>query len=214
MPKKPKQVKKKSPGAEEQQLTADREEKESKARYDVLLAGAKKARFLEKFRHFPVISLAARRIGINRVTVYKWRKDDPEFDAALENLQEEYTDLLERELQKLATGQYKRPLVSAGKLVAFEDIHDVTALRMLLQAYRPRLYRERTEVSASVHQSIEIQKKEVTVHLVADVTKLLVEAGLGSNDPASLADTARDQGEPVDTALAVAKASRLPKSAA
>jgi hypothetical protein len=177
---------------------------------------AQKARFLQQFKRHKVVAIAARRIGVDRRTVYKWTADDAEFKEDLVNLQEEFTDQLEKELIKLATGQYTRPLVSAGKLVTFEEIHDTRALEMLLKAYRPRLYRERTslEVSGNVGQQITITKKEVTVQLIADVTKLLAEQGLGSNDPPGQGDTGRDQGQSVDSALALAKASRLPKSAA
>jgi len=209
--KKPRKQKQTTTEPEEAQQQADSAEVAAEKRLAEARVSARKARFLFQFRKLKVVAFAAKRIGIDRRTVYKWTATDPEFKDELQNAQEEIVDALERELHKLATGQYKRPLVSAGKLVAFEEIHSETALMALLKAYRPKLYRERTglEITGGTTSRVEITKKEVSVQLVADVTKLLVESGLGSNDPASLADAARRSAEPVDSALAVAKASRL-----
>ena len=176
---------------------------------------AHKARFLVQFRRLKVVALAAKRIGVDRRTVYKWTASDEAFKADLVEIQEEITDALEAELHKLATGKYTRPLVSAGKLVGYEEIHSETALMALLKAYRPKLYRERTtmDVSSTVTADIKIEKREVTVQIVADAAKLLLEAGaVGS--PAGLRDRAASQEQPVDPPLALAKAAGVPKSAA
>lgn len=205
--------KQKSPPPEDQQRLADQAENDAQRGLAEALTRARKARFLKEFKHHKIVAIAARRVGIDRRTVYKWTAADPAFKDDLVNLQEEITDQLEKELLKLATGAYSRPLVSAGKLVAYEEIHSESALLALLRAYRPKLYRERStlEVSGSVDSRVEITKKEVTVTLVADVTRLLAEQGLATDDHASLADIAGAEGQSVDSALALAKASRVPK---
>lgn len=41
--------------------------------------------FLEELRKIPNISLACEKVGIARNTVYRWRSEDPEFDARVED---------------------------------------------------------------------------------------------------------------------------------
>jgi len=166
-----------------------------------------KARFLKHFAHLKIAAYAARRIGVDRRTIYKWAADDEEFREAFLNMREEHTDALEGELLKLATGKYKKPLVSAGELVAFEDIHDVHALEMLLKAYRPRLYRDRSnlQITGADGGSVKIERRErkEVVVLIADAARLL--AGAGVADVAGLA------GQSLGAALALAEASSVPE---
>jgi len=44
----------------------------------------KKNEFLEQLRKTPVIQIAAEKVSISRNSVYKWRKEDPEFHKAME----------------------------------------------------------------------------------------------------------------------------------
>ena len=207
--------KKSKPLPEDNQLVADQAETETGRRLVEALVRARKERFLREFKHHKVVAIAARRIGIDRRTVYKWTADDEEFKDNLTNLQEEIIDQLEKVLHDLATGKLERPLVSAGKLVAYEKIYDGRALEMLLKAYRPKLYRERSEVGiTSMHtEHIKIEKKEVTVHIVTDAAKLLLESGAVGSEP-GLRERAGNKDESVDSALALAKATRIPKPAA
>ena len=41
--------------------------------------------FLEELRKIPNISLACEKVGIARNTVYRWRSEDPDFDARVED---------------------------------------------------------------------------------------------------------------------------------
>lgn len=50
-----------------------------------------------------VLSDIAAHIGVDRVTVYAWCNDDPEFKQALEDSRERFLDLAESNLRKLAS---------------------------------------------------------------------------------------------------------------
>ena len=51
-----------------------------------------------------VLSDIAAHIGVDRVTVYAWGNDDPEFKQALEDSRERFLDLAESNLRKLVAG--------------------------------------------------------------------------------------------------------------
>jgi hypothetical protein len=51
-----------------------------------------------------VLSDIAAHIGVDRVTVYAWCNDDPEFKQALEDSRERFLDLAESNLRKLVAG--------------------------------------------------------------------------------------------------------------
>lgn len=51
-----------------------------------------------------VLSDIAAHIGVDRVTVYAWCNDDPEFKQALEDSRERFVDLAESNLRKLVAG--------------------------------------------------------------------------------------------------------------
>jgi hypothetical protein len=49
-------------------------------------------------------------LGINRVTVYRWRQDDPSFAEAYSDAMEAGTDLIEHEARRRAVEGYDRPI--------------------------------------------------------------------------------------------------------
>ena len=51
-----------------------------------------------------ILSDIAAHIGVDRVTVYAWCNDDPEFKQALEDSRERFLDLAESNLRKLVAG--------------------------------------------------------------------------------------------------------------
>lgn len=48
-----------------------------------------------------VVTTAARSIGIERTTHYKWRKDDPEYSEAVKDIEEMAIDFVESHLHQL-----------------------------------------------------------------------------------------------------------------
>lgn len=51
-----------------------------------------------------ILSDIAAHIGVDRVTVYAWCNDDPEFKQAIEDSRERFLDLAESNLRKLVAG--------------------------------------------------------------------------------------------------------------
>lgn len=56
----------------------------------------RKAAFLRKFRDTGTIASASRAVRIDRGTVLRWRKQDPEFEQAFEEANEDVTESLEQ----------------------------------------------------------------------------------------------------------------------
>lgn len=62
----------------------------------------KKIRFLDNLKAAGgIIYVACENTGINRSTYYKWRKEDPEFATAADEVQEAQIDFVESKLMGL-----------------------------------------------------------------------------------------------------------------
>lgn len=59
----------------------------------------KKAKFLEALKECKgLIYLACSTVNVGRTTVFRWRKDDPDFDEAIKQVQEMVIDVVEHKL--------------------------------------------------------------------------------------------------------------------
>jgi hypothetical protein len=142
--------------------------------------------FLRHFRKLKNVALAAHRVGTSRTEVYRWSRKYPDFKQAFDEEVEAMLDGVERSLLAMATGEVTRPLVSAGKHVADERLYSEKAALAILAAYRQRWQERSTlgvNVSGSVEQNVRVTKREVTVQMVADVTRILQEAGVTFGAP-------------------------------
>jgi terminase small subunit-like protein len=82
-------------------------------------------------------------LGINRVTVFRWRKDDPSFAQAYSDAMEAGTDAIEQEARRRAVEGYDRPVFQGGELVGFERVYsDMLATLLLRGRRRPEVYRD------------------------------------------------------------------------
>jgi hypothetical protein len=149
-------------------------------------AKQRKARFLSLFRSIGIVAEAAKRTPVDRMDIYhRWLKDEG-FRKEFESIREAWLDRLEGELYKLGTGAYAEPIASGGRIVGERRIRDRESLIALLRAYRP-LFRERVamEMSGGVkHVGVNVKvKKEITVQMVADATRYLMEAGVSVGGP-------------------------------
>src|SRR5665213_267241 len=99
-----------------------------------------KQKFLDELRDRPNISVAAKRVGIAKATVYRWRKDDADFkkelQAALTEGREGITDLAE------------------GKLIGAIHKGEKWAILTWLEAHTKRFYKPRGVYAAPKHQRI------------------------------------------------------------
>jgi hypothetical protein len=81
-------------------------------------------------------------LGINRVTVYRWRQDDQAFATAYSEAMEAGTDLIEQEARRRAVEGYDRPVFQRGELVGLERVYSDALLMLLLRGRRPEIFRE------------------------------------------------------------------------
>lgn len=54
----------------------------------------KKSRFLRELENIPIVQTACEKIGISRNTVYRWKKEDPDFSKEFEERMEIGGDLV------------------------------------------------------------------------------------------------------------------------
>jgi len=103
---------------------------------------------LDALRAHPSYAAAARKARISRTTLTRWRKDDPDFEDAVQAARDEGGEALEDELVQRAT---------RGK--------DTTALIFALKAWKPERYREthRHEHSGPNGGAIPVTTIEVVV---------------------------------------------------
>ena len=145
----------------------------------------KQRAFLRHFRKLKNVALAAHRVGTSRTEIYRWARKYPDFKEAFDEEIEAMLDTAERELFRLGTGHYAKPVASGGKVVAHEEIRDTRALLAFLAAYRNR-YKERVgvDLSGTVTQDVKIEKK-IDVRFIAEVTRILAEV-LDPTQPAAM----------------------------
>lgn len=67
--------------------------------------------FLEQLRKIPIVQVACEKVDVSRNTVYRWRKEDPEFakqmDAALSDGEAVVNDMSESQLlSKIKNGEW------------------------------------------------------------------------------------------------------------
>ena len=65
-------------------------------------------KFLEEIKEIPIISAVAKKLGVSRNTIYRWRKEHPEFREALDKAlnvgRDAVSDLAESQLIKNLQG--------------------------------------------------------------------------------------------------------------
>lgn len=80
---------------------------------------------LEALRRVPVLHQACEAAGIERTTLWRVRKDEPEFNKAVEDAMEDGVDLAEQEAFRRAVQGYEEPVVHKGELAwLYEPVLD------------------------------------------------------------------------------------------
>jgi len=105
---------------------------------------ALKILFLDHLRKAGNVSEAARAAGVDRKTVYNWRRGNHLFSERWKLALEEATDMLEAEARRRALEGYEEPVLYAGRVICDPEGKPMTRkrysdglLRMLLRAHRP-----------------------------------------------------------------------------
>ena len=87
------------------------------------------------------VTLACRRAGIPRRTVYDWRDADEAFARQWDEALDEGIDLLEAELHRRAFEGVERPVYYKGEQVGTWRFYSDALAMFLLKAHRPERYR-------------------------------------------------------------------------
>jgi hypothetical protein len=95
-------------------------------------------------------------LGVNRVTVFRWRKDDPSFAQAYSDAMEAGTDVIEQEARRRAVDGHDQPVFQGGKQVGVVRVYSDMLAALLLRGRRPEIYRDTTRrdpstISITIH---------------------------------------------------------------
>lgn len=121
--------------------------------------------FLEVLRRTANVTLAARQIGISKVTAYNARHKSEKFAAEWDEAIDQAVDLLEAEARRRALSGVEEPIFHNGQQVGAKRRFSDTLMIFLLKAHRPQVYREnvRVEHAGSVaSRSLQSQVAELT----------------------------------------------------
>jgi hypothetical protein len=103
--------------------------------------------FLTSFAARAIINDAAKDARVSRMTVWRHRKQDPEFAQAFKDAHEQAADNLEAEAWRRGHDGVDEPQFYKGAVCGhIRKYSDVVLLR-LLEAYRPEKYRQRFTLS-------------------------------------------------------------------
>lgn len=110
----------------------------------------KREKFLGSLREAGNVTLAAEAVGVDRSTVYKWRKQDAEFSAQWDDAVEEAADRLEAEARRRAYEGVDEPVFYHGEACGVVRKYSDSLMMFLLRGVRPEKYRENVNLQGSV----------------------------------------------------------------
>lgn len=120
----------------------------------IRMTDEKKAELLAMVEADGNVTMAAKRAGVSRNSVYYQRKVDPDFDAAMEEAIEVAIAKLENEARRRAVDGVDKPVYQQGQLVGHVTEYSDKLLEMLLRAHRPEKYRDNNSTPGGVTVNI------------------------------------------------------------
>lgn len=114
----------------------------------------KKKLFLQALMKGASITAAAQEADVSTSTVRKWRNNDVEFAFEWDEAWSSGTDTLEDEAVRRAVKGVRKPVVSAGRLVAYERVYSDRLLEMLLKGRRPERFRDNATIDLNATQAL------------------------------------------------------------
>jgi len=140
----------------------------------------KKPAFLAAYAECGTITQAAEIAGIDRVTHYRWLKDDPEYAKAFEEAHEKSVERLEQEARRRAVEGWEEPVFHKGKVVGKVRKYSDTLLIFLLKGAAPDKYRERvqTEHTGRIDSNMTVTHdlRKLSAEKLAQLESILSEA--------------------------------------
>lgn len=101
------------------------------------------------------VSRACQCAGISRRAAYEWRDADAQFAEAWDDIIEETTEVLEREVYRRAHEGVDEPVFYQGEMVGAVRKYSDTLAMFILKGRRPEKYREniKQEISGEVEHT-------------------------------------------------------------
>jgi hypothetical protein len=102
--------------------------------------------------HHGIVTDACGKVGLARSTFYEWLKNDPEFKAAVDEIQEVAIDFVESKLFERIKGVevYKGEDKDTGEMITYTLPPDVPAISLYLKTRgKKRGYVERQEITGA-----------------------------------------------------------------
>lgn len=107
-----------------------------------------KETLLEQLRKSPILQIACEKLNIHRMSVYRWRKEDPEFDKAIEGA--------------LFDGQLLVNDLAESQLISAVKDRNMHAIMAWLKHHHPA-YRTKVQIEGTVNtiQELSPEQKEL-----------------------------------------------------
>lgn len=118
-------------------------------RSSTVLSAARIAVFFENLAAYAHVSEASKAAGLNRMALYKKRKDEPAFAAAWDEAYALGVDALEEEAVRRANKGVKKAVYYKGRVVGYDRVYSDVLAMFMLKGARPDKYRERHEHSGA-----------------------------------------------------------------
>jgi hypothetical protein len=150
----------------------------------------KKERFLEAFAKCGIITVAAEAAGCNRLTHYKWLKEDPEYPARFADAKEAAADRIDAEIVRRGVQGVEEPVFGTvynddGKPIKKDVVGHIRKYSDLLLIFRAKLlrpeYRERYEIEMKDTTDAE-QRQRFLARRMASLDQLLAGPGSRAGD--------------------------------
>lgn len=143
-----------------------------------------KTKFLAELEEIPIPSVACKRVGISKASIYRWKKDDPDFRKSME--------------EAIVIGRDNITDLGEGKLVSLMKDGNFRAIKYWLESNNKRYYRPRKPYSAPPSHRV-IHTVDFTVNgKPADSNPINIQAELSkqSSAQATEASTADSVSDP------------------
>lgn len=127
------------------------------ARKKVVNTSENREKFLDLLAEGMTVKDAAKHIGVNPKTAYRWREADKDFAEKWASAYEIGTDSLEAEAQRRAVEGVERPVWYQGVQVGTVREYSDTLLMFLLKARNPARYCDRVR-AARIEAEVEAKR--------------------------------------------------------
>lgn len=125
--------------------------------------------FLGALAECGIVSRAAEAAGIDRVTVWRRRQEDPDFAKAVDEAIDMAADKLEAEARRRAVDGVEEPVYQGGQLVGTKTVYSDSLLALLLKGRRKKVFAERVEQTGADGGPVQSQVVIATGVPAADI---------------------------------------------